>query len=377
MKTISKDKAEKKLISILPNDVKILACAFNASGFQLFLVGGCIRDVFTGKTPKDFDVCTNAMPNQVIEILKNNNITFQLQGESFGVVVAKMSEDFEIATFRSDVDSGTGINNETIVTLGVTIEEDVKRRDLTINALFMDITNETIIDLVGGINDIRTSVIRTVGKPEDRFAEDHLRKLRAIVRAVKTNFIFDTNTFNSIKNNPTLNVAEERIFIELDKVDSNFSRLKSLLFISNLINSILPNLKLTAIDTIKEHNLDFMFANILKNEDPKTLFKSLNKLKFPNKLNNNICFLVTLMNTDLNQMNPLDFLKGRAKTDILTLEYHQMFDFHNSKNKNMTALLDFENDSNVSQEFMSKGFTGKELGDAISAHFFKNRTNIF
>lgn len=94
----------RELIKILPNDIKMLSNFFQLENKKLYLVGGCIRDIFLNKAPKDFDVCTDALPDEVIAILEKYNIKYNLQGEHFAVVVAKMADgDYEIATFRKDI----------------------------------------------------------------------------------------------------------------------------------------------------------------------------------------------------------------------------------------------------------------------------------
>jgi len=372
MKILSKEQASTKLKGILPVDIQILANAFQLASFDLFLVGGCIRDAFMDKAPKDFDVCTNAMPEQVMEILKANAINFQLQGEAFGVVVARMSEDIEIATFRTDISGGTGKNSDDSVVLGVTIEEDVARRDLTINALFMNLQTGEIIDLVGGIDDLNNGIVRTVGHPSERFAEDNLRKLRAVVRTVKTNFQFEENTFNSIKNDPSLNVSKERIIIELFKIDFNFDILHDLLFSSNLIFEILPDLDITNDTNKPIISLDSMFAIILQNENLKNLNNKLNNLNFPCTLSNNICFLIKSMKTDLTEINPFHFSKDRKKTKLTVDELILFFD----NDQNIIELINFKIKPELSQELMDQGFKGKDLGLAIELFCFENRTNI-
>ncbi len=103
MTILTKQEAEDRLIESLPNDIKMLSNFFELDGKKLFLVGGCIRDTFLGKAPKDFDVCTDALPGSVIKILERNNIKYNVQGEHFAVVVAQMEDgDYEIATFRED-----------------------------------------------------------------------------------------------------------------------------------------------------------------------------------------------------------------------------------------------------------------------------------
>lgn len=372
MKVLTQQQATEKLLAVLPDDIQLLSDLFTEKGFDLFLVGGCVRDAFLDKNPKDFDVATNALPEQVIEILTKANITNQLQGADFGVVVARMSEDIEIATFRTDADSGTGSNKETKVTVGVTIEDDVQRRDLTINALFMNLHTHEIIDLVGGIKDLNDGIIRTVGEATQRFKEDNLRKLRCIVRAIKDGFQIEDKTLHAIKNDPSLNVTKERIITELFKIDSEFNTLKKLLFESNLIFEILPNFNITNTETNTIVSLDSMFANILQNESLEDLNNKLNELKFPTTLSNNICFLIKFMKMDLTEINPFHFLKDRQKTKISNEDLILFFD----NDKNIIELIKFKIKSDLSQELMNQGFKGKDLGLAIESFCFQNRTNI-
>ena len=173
----------------IPQDVSDLNKIFNKNGHKLYIVGGAIRDFKTGDTPKDYDLCTDAIPEKVIKMLKPH-YRVQLQGEAFGVVVVYTESDphgMEIATFREDLyDGKLGVTRDPSVNFkGVTIEDDVKRRDLTINGLFFDLETEKIIDLVGGEKDINDKIIRMIGDPELRIKEDPLRILRAIRAACR------------------------------------------------------------------------------------------------------------------------------------------------------------------------------------------------
>jgi tRNA nucleotidyltransferase/poly(A) polymerase len=132
--------------NIIPQSVKELQLLFKSKGKKLYVVGGAVRDFLTGDKPKDFDLATDALPDEVLEIIGKDYKT-NLQGKAFGVVVVftdDQPEGMEIATFREDVSKGR--NPE--VKLGVTIEDDVKRRDLTYNALFYDLDNKEIADLL-------------------------------------------------------------------------------------------------------------------------------------------------------------------------------------------------------------------------------------
>jgi tRNA nucleotidyltransferase/poly(A) polymerase len=165
--------------NIIPESVKDLQKMFSKKGKKLYVVGGAVRDFLKGDKPKDFDLCTDALPDEVLEIIGTEYKT-NLQGKSFGVVVVYTDDEptgMEIATFRSDTYDGKSRNPKVEYT---TIENDVLRRDLSINSLFYDLEKKEIIDLVGGISDLESKVIRMVGDPEKRIEEDPLRIMRAI-----------------------------------------------------------------------------------------------------------------------------------------------------------------------------------------------------
>jgi len=154
----------------IPKDLQDIHSRMKYAGRELYLVGGAVRDALMGKSPKDYDVATNASPEEVIKILqKDSKLKLDLTGKSFGVVRVKTPADgeYEIATFREDIGKGKG----TSVKFS-TIENDVRRRDLTINALFYDMDSGEVVDYVGGIKDIEDGVIRAVGEPGQRFDED-------------------------------------------------------------------------------------------------------------------------------------------------------------------------------------------------------------
>ena len=152
---------------VIPQSVKDLHDLFSEQGKKLYLVGGSVRDFLTGDKPKDFDLATDALPDEVLEIIGDKYKT-NLQGKAFGVVVVytkDQPEGMEIATFREDVSKGR--NPE--VKLGVTIDQDVKRRDLTYNALFYDLDKREIVDLTGGREDLEKGITRMVGNASERF----------------------------------------------------------------------------------------------------------------------------------------------------------------------------------------------------------------
>ena len=176
--------SSKTMLDIIPQSVKDLHELFKAGGKKLYLVGGAVRDFLTGDKPKDFDLATDALPDEVLGIIGDKYRT-NLQGKAFGVVVVftkDQPEGMEIATFREDTSKGR--NPE--VKLGVTIEQDVRRRDISFNGLFFDLDTNEIVDLVGGQQDLKDGVTRMIGDPSERF-EKPARELGSINRRDEKN----------------------------------------------------------------------------------------------------------------------------------------------------------------------------------------------
>lgn len=157
-------------------------------GFEAYLVGGCVRDLLAGIHPKDFDIATNAMPQQVKRKIPNSYII----GKRFRLVLVKRGDtQFEVATFRRTASVDEMSDEENTVegdNFFGTAEEDSKRRDFTINALFYDPVTHRLIDYVNGIKDIESETLRMIGEPKARFIEDPIRILRAVRLSHKLNF---------------------------------------------------------------------------------------------------------------------------------------------------------------------------------------------
>ncbi|MCK9446747.1 CCA tRNA nucleotidyltransferase [bacterium] len=200
----------------LPKDILELHKLFQKNDFKLYVVGGAVRDALLKKKPKDFDVATNATPDQIEEILGGKyKIIDGGKSKEMGVTIVIINgEQYEIATFRTDIGKGRRPDSVEFTT----IDKDVLRRDLTMNALFYDIDNEEIVDLVGGIDDILNNRVRAVGDANIRFIEDPLRKMRAIRFAGSTNSKVDTDIDKSLTLDNSLNgVSPERIRDEFKK----------------------------------------------------------------------------------------------------------------------------------------------------------------
>jgi len=215
------------------------------AGFQAYLVGGCVRDLVMGREPKDYDVSTDATPEQVLKLFPNSLTV----GAQFGVVIVPGEpENVEVATFRNDGLYGDGRHpNE--VRYSKTPQEDVARRDFTINGLLYDPMERRVLDYVGGQADIRAGRLRTIGEPELRFGEDRLRMMRAVRFAARFEFALDPAAAEAIRKlAPEIRaVSAERVRDEVVKIltEGQARRGFELLDEAGLLKEILPEVKAT------------------------------------------------------------------------------------------------------------------------------------
>jgi poly(A) polymerase len=191
------------------------------AGHQAYFVGGCVRDVLLGREPADWDVATDATPERVQQLFPHSLAV----GAQFGVIVVTdelASGGFarvEVATFRSDIGYSDGRHPDRVV-YAKSPQEDVRRRDFTINALLLDPENNEILDFVGGRDDLRAGIIRAIGEPQDRFREDKLRMVRAVRFAARFRYAIEEATFAAIiQRAPEIRqVSAERLREELTKL---------------------------------------------------------------------------------------------------------------------------------------------------------------
>lgn len=182
------------------------------AGNVAYFAGGCVRDELMGRAPTDYDVATDAPPGRVRELFGNT----QAVGAAFGVILVRhRGTQIEVATFRADGSYADG-RRPTGVTF-TTAEEDAKRRDFTINGLFLDPIDDRVIDYVGGQRDIARRVIRAIGDPDHRFDEDHLRLLRAVRFAARLGFEIEPATAEAIRRHAERlkRISPERVADEL------------------------------------------------------------------------------------------------------------------------------------------------------------------
>jgi poly(A) polymerase len=216
----------------------------HGAGFSAYWVGGCVRDFLLGREPGDYDIATSALPEQIEKLFKRTVAV----GRKFGVmVVVENGQPFQVATYRAEADYRDGRHPEQ-VTFG-DAEADAQRRDFTVNGLFYDPIAEKLHDWVGGEKDLRAKIIRTIGSPGERFAEDHLRLLRAVRFAAQLGFEIEPQTFAAVRTlAPKIElISAERIRDELIKLfqPPHAARGLVLLLKSGLLPGVLPELVAT------------------------------------------------------------------------------------------------------------------------------------
>lgn len=361
----------KDMWNIIPQSVKDLNELFKEHGKKLYLVGGSVRDFLTGDKPKDFDLATDALPDEVIDIVGKTYRT-NLQGKAFGVVVVftkEVPEGMEIATFREDTSKGR--NPE--VKLGVTIEDDVKRRDLTYNSLFYDLDKREIVDLVGGKGDLEAGITRMVGDPIERFDEDSLRILRAFRFASRYEHPLHKDTEAAIAKRKQLEnidletgemkrISQERVWEEIKKA---FKQAKDFNFYLNFFtkfdmwDQVFPGANINT-DLIKSTDFVVVIANLFKNEPLNRLEdKLVQGYKIESDTAKKVIFLLSF-NT-LTPETAFEMFKKKEQcfiTDTTILEWIKVSSINDPVK---IKFLEYK-PSTSAEELMAKGITGRELG---------------
>ena len=361
--------------NVIPQSVKDLQQLFKASGKKLYVVGGAVRDFLTGDKPKDFDLSTDALPDEVLGIIGNKYKT-NLQGKAFGVVVVfteDQPEGMEIATFREDVSKGR--NPE--VKLGVTIEDDVKRRDLTYNALFYDLETKEIVDLVGGREHLERGITQMVGDPTERFDEDSLRILRAFRFASRYGHPLHKDTEKAIEKRKQLEnidpesgemkrISQERVWEEMKKAWGQAKDYRNYLqFFTkfDMWSEVFPE---SNINTELVDSKDFVvvIANLFKLENPEGLEKRLvQDYRIDSQIASKVVFLIRLL--ELTPDTAFDMHKSKLQCHIedkTILEWFRVLKINDPVKIKFVEYKPTTSD----QDLMSQGLRGKSLGDEIN-----------
>ena len=361
----------------LPNDIIEISNAYIKAGKDIFLVGGAVRDFIQGIEPKDYDLVTNALPNESKEILKGFNVSDE-QGKNFGVLrvyTKDEPEGYEVASYRRDISGGRDTKgDDQKVEMGgdVTIEDDCNRRDLTMNALFYDIKNKQIVDLVGGVEDIKKGIVRAVGDASQRFIEDRLRICRIFRFAARTGGEIDLKTTQAIKNDnrlkgvgPKDDVSQERIWEEMKKAWKQARDYRNYLnFFTkfDMWSEVFPG---SDINTELVDSKDFIvvIANLFKNENTDGLEKKLvQDYKIEHETATKVVFLIRLLS--LTPELAFDMYKSKLQCHIEDKTILEWFKVLSINDDVKIKFVEYKPTTSA-QDLMSKGFKGKSLGDEI------------
>ena len=358
---------------IIPQSIKDLHELFKKADKKLYLVGGSVRDFLTGDVPKDFDLATDALPDEVLNIVEGYRTN--LQGKAFGVVVVytkDQPEGIEIATFREDISKGR--NPE--VKLGVTIEDDVKRRDLTYNALFYDLDKKEIIDLTGGRKDLDSGVTRMVGDPIERFDEDSLRILRAFRFASRYGHPLHIDTEKAINKRKQLEnidpdsgdmkrISQERIWDEMKKAwkqAKDYNHYLDFFTKYDMWSEVFPGSNINT-DLVDSKNFSIVIANLFKNENTNQLENRLvQDYRIENDLAKKVVFLISFLN--FTPEDVFDFYKKRQQSGIDDTTILEWLDVNDIDDEWMIKFVNYK-PTVSSEELMKKGFKGADLGREI------------
>jgi poly(A) polymerase/tRNA nucleotidyltransferase (CCA-adding enzyme) len=254
----------------LAKETQQILNVLKANGHEAFIVGGAVRDVLMGKAPKDYDIVTSAKPQQIQKL-------FKIEGSVGAKFAVNIVDGHEVASYRIDDEEATSAK-ETEVSLASSADEDVRRRDFTVNALLYDPETKQVFDFVGGLSDIKSNTLRFVGDPEKRIKQDPMRMLRAIRFANNKGLNLDINTFKAIQKNMHLikKEAPERISAEMMRMFEAKSVINGLylMLTTGFIREIIPELyegfnveqNRHHAESILMHNI--LAADAIKKDDP-------------------------------------------------------------------------------------------------------------
>lgn len=223
--------------SEIPKEVQHVADTLENRGFEAYLVGGCVRDLLLGRKPHDWDITTDAHPTEIESLFPD---TFSNNEYGTVGVVNKGTEDptltvIEVTPYRTESEYSDGRRPDS-VSFGVSLEEDLKRRDFTVNAIAYRLKDEKTVDLFNGEEDIIAKRLRAVGNPTERFAEDALRMMRAVRLAVRLDFTIESDTMNAIAANAANlgRISKERIRDEFVKMLESKQPMQGIIFLEKL-----------------------------------------------------------------------------------------------------------------------------------------------
>lgn len=336
------------------NDAKFIIDLLNKNGFEAYIVGGAIRNLLLGIVPLDYDVTTNALPEQIIEVFKDYKTI--LTGVKYGTVVVVINNNnYEITTYRIDGDYINNRKPDNVIYTSSLIE-DLSRRDFTINAVAF---NDKLVDYHNGIEDLNNKIIRCIGNPDLRFEEDAIRILRAIKFSCKLNFVIEDMTKKSIMKKKHLlkNVSIERINKELFEI----FKYKNINIIKEYIDVFL-----IIFDHIKKEDLNIILDKMIFLNNPilvYSLFFNESSLNLLNKykLSNYDNHIIKFVNSKIELKNDIieckKILKKYQINDIILYINFNVFDI----NKKNELLLLFKKANSECHSLKQLNINGNDL----------------
>lgn len=357
------------LYDIIPQSIKDISILFKDNDKELYLVGGAVRDFLNNENPKDFDLCTNATPDEILNIVGNKYKTTE-QGKSFGVIVIYTKDQpmgIEVATFREDIyDDKLGITRNPEIKFS-TIEKDVLRRDITYNSMFYDLEKRKIIDLVGGIEDIKSEITRFVGNPDDRITEDPLRILRVLRFSCRYNFTIDLDTKKSIiKNKNQLSIiSQERIWEEMRKAWKQAKDYRNYLaFFSkfDMWNQVFPGIEVCEL-FVDTKDFVVVIASLFRNETTEGLeHKMVQDFRIEQEVAKKVVFLIDFIKMRVDDV--FDVYKKKVGSGISDSTILEWLSITGNETPMLIKFVGYK-PSVSSQELIKQGYKGKDLGIKI------------
>ena len=289
-----------QLASKVPEEVKTICKTLKTNGFEAYCVGGAVRDILLGKDPKDWDIASNAKPDDVISLFEKVIPT----GIAHGTVTVMVNGvGYEITTYRGEGEYSDGRRPDEVFFVN-SIQEDLKRRDFTINAMAYDPIENKLVDPFGGAIDLKNKKIKAVGDPNKRFEEDSLRTMRAARFVSKLGFTLDEETQNAIANHSELllTLSKERVRDELLNIlkSNNAAHGIQILADTGVLGKLLPQIfhnpllqsNLSKIDQMPAGRYLEKFTILVNGLPVSTVDKLTSELKFSSNEMNPVSFLV-------------------------------------------------------------------------------------
>ena len=373
-----------------------LSQLFLKNNYELYMVGGAVRDIIMDKTPHDYDFATNATPDQMLKMAEESNIEVIPTGIKYGTVTFRIdNQSFETTTYRADGNYSDGRRPDQVI-FSTNILDDLSRRDFTVNAIALNMLSNVneYVDPFNGIKDIENKVIKTVGDPVERFTEDGLRILRAIRFRFKLGFTFDAATYKAIMSNWQLleHISQERITSEFLQILTygHLDSAEDCYLIDALIKKILPE---AYIENVYDCNwweykslfefpdIETKLAFILKNSKTDILDLCY-KLKLSNKMSKDIVEAIYCKNLfeEMLSSNDTSYIVrklvskcGKENTKRGFYLYDEIYNLTEKEWNYLMTLLDRSDveatklsDLKITGDDLIKlGFKGREIGKAL------------